>query len=686
MHKFRGVIALLFLPAVASGADSTTSVLLDRAGNTGFVRVEAGSFATLGARQQQLAYWLTQAAIATDPIVYDQFSRFGLRQKRILEGIIAYAAAPRPESIRAFALEFWANRGNHNLTTSQKILPAFSFEELSASAHAAQAQGAFATGYGDLPPLATRAQLDRELTALRASLFDPAFEPMLTAKSPGPGKDLVQSSSNTFYRDLSAADLKDFKDRYALNSRVVRRKDGALQEQVYRTGTADGRVPAGLYAVYLRRTIGYLDKARALADAPQAKAIADLIRYFRTGEFADWLQFGADWVQDNPAVDFDSGFIEIYRDVRGAKGSSQAFVGVTDTPITELMSRLAANAAYFEAHAPWDEHYKKKSFRPPLVKAIETLVETGDFEVSTVGDNLPNENAIHEKYGTKNFLFMSSTRALNAASGHALAAEFSATPELVARDLKVGDEAAGLLVAMHEVIGHGSGQLSARLKGGSELYLREYFSTLEEARADLMAMWNVWDPKLKELGLISDQEEVAKALYDRQLLAPLTQLRMIPKGDTIEEDHQRDRQLIVNFIRQRVPGAVEQFDRDGKTYLQVRDYQKMRQGAGELLAELMRIKAEGDYPAIRELIDRHGVHFDPALRDQVVARYERLGLPTYWAGVNARLSATMAADGSIREVRVGYPASVEEQYLAYAAMYDASLARALASRNMGAER
>ena len=345
--------------------------------------------------------------------------------------------------------------------------------------------------------------------------------------------------------------------------------------------------------------------------------------------------------------------------------------GLTSAPILQ---------GSVHAQIPWRDR------AAVLVKAIETLVETGDFEVSTVGDNLPNENAIHEKYGTKNFLFMSSTRALNAASGHALAAEFSATPELVARDLKVGDEAAGLLVAMHEVIGHGSGQLSARLKGGSELYLREYFSTLEEARADLMALWNVWDPKLKELGLISDQEEVAKALYDRQLLAPLAQLRMIPKGDTIEEDHQRDRQLIVNFIRQRVPGAIEQFDRDGKTYLQVRDYQKMRQGAGELLAELMRIKAEGDYPAIRELIDRHGVHFDPALRDQVVARYERLGLPTYWAGVNARLSATMAPDGSIRDVRVGYPASVEEQYLAYGAMYDASLARALASRNMGAER
>jgi dipeptidyl-peptidase III len=383
-------------------------------------------------------------------------------------------------------------------------------------------------------------------------------------------------------------------------------------------------------------------------------------------------------VQDSPAVDFDNGFVEIYRDVRGAKGSSQAFVSITDAHTTELISRLAANAAYFEARAPWDEKYKRKSFKPPLVKAIETVVETGDFEVTTIGDNLPNENAIHEKYGSKNFLFMSSSGAINAASGHAVAVEFGGTPEVVARDARVGEEAANLLTAMHEVIGHGSGALSERLKGGAAPYLKEYFSTLEEGRADLMAMWNVWDPKLKELGLISDQEQVAKALYDRQLQAPLTQLRMITSGNTIEEDHQRDRQLIVNFIRERVPGAIEQFDRDGKTYLVVRDYQKMRQGVGQLLAELMRIKAEGDYAAIKQLIDKYAVHFDPALRDQVVARYQKLGIPTYWAGVNAHLSADATKEGGIGAVHLSYPVRVEEQYLGYGAVYDPSLAHALA--------
>ncbi len=667
-------VATVLLAAPAIPASQTApSVIVDRSGDTGFVRVEAKSFTSLNARQQQLAYWLTQAAIATDPIAYDQFSRFGLRQKRLLEGIVAHTQPSKYEQIRAFAKLFWANRGNHNETTSQKILPTFSFDDLRAAAHEAQNGGAFTAAYGDLPALQDSAALDRELAQLRASFFDAQFEPMLTAKSPAPGQDLIQASSNTFYEGLSATDLKNYKGRYPLNSRVVKGKDGALVEQVYRAGTADGKVPPGLYAVYLRRAITYLAKARQSADPAQARVIGDLIRFYQTGEFADWLQFGTDWVQNDATVDFEAGFVEIYRDVRGAKGSSQSFVSVTDARTTALMSRLAANAEYFEQRAPWDARYKKQSIKPPLVKAIETLVETGDFGVTTVGDNLPNENQIHEKYGTKNFLFMSSSSALNAASGHPVFAEFAASPEIIARELKYGEEAGNLLTALHEVIGHGSGQLSERLKGGAEPYLKEYFSALEEARADLMGLWNVWDPKLKELGLISDQQEVAKAMYDRAVMAPLTQLRAIRQGNTVEEDHQRDRQLIVNFIRAQIPDAIEQFDREGKTYIRIRDYQKVRQGVGILLAELMRIKAEGDYSAIKLLIDEHAVHFDTALRDQVVARYQKLGLPTYWAGINAQLSAHIGKDGAVESVQLSYPNSPEQQYLSYGAMFDRSL-------------
>src|SRR5262249_53115957 len=283
-------------------------------------------------------------------------------------------------------------------------------------------------------------------------------------------------------------------------------------------------------------------------DVAQGRAISDLIRYYETGEPAEWLQFGGDWVRNNAAVDFANGFIEVYRDARGAKGSSQAFVTITDRPVTDAMTKLAQNAAYFEQKAPWDAKYKRQDFTPPLVKAVEVLIETGDFHVTTIGDNLPNENEIHEKYGTKNFLFLGSSHALSAAVGSMLD-EFASSAEEVRRVRQHGEEAEDLLTAMHEVIGHGSGKLSERLKGGAASYLKEYFSTLEESRADLMAMWNVWDPKLKELGLVTDQESVARAMYDNQARVSLTQLRRILRGNTIEEDHARGRALVANFIQ-----------------------------------------------------------------------------------------------------------------------------------------
>jgi dipeptidyl-peptidase-3 len=670
------ICILLSLVAIAQNHPSEKTSLVERVGNTGFVRIDAESFKSLSPRQQQLAYWLTQASIAIDPIAYDQFSRFGLRQKRLLEEIVAHPAEIDPQvmsKISGFTKLFWANRGNHNETTAQKFLPAFTFDELKQAALTAQKHDAMKTHDGDLPPLSTAAQLEKELTELRPSLFDPSFEPMITAKNPAGGKDIIQASSNTFYEGVSLADLKNFHDQYPLNSRVVKGKDGKIRELVYRAGTPDGKIPPGLYSTYLKRADEYLTKAEQVANPAQAKVIQDLIRYYQTGDPKDWLRFGTDWVQNDATVDFANGFIEIYRDARGAKGSSQSFVCITDKPLTATMSRLAENAGYFEQKAPWDAKYKKTLFRPPVVKAVETITETGDFSVITIGDNLPNENQIREHYGSKNFLFTSSTRALNSVVGHKGIEEFGASPAIIERNKKYGDEAEDLLTALHEVIGHGSGKLSDRLKGGSEAYLKEYFSTLEEARADLMALWNAWDPKLKELGLVSNQDEVAKAMYDTSTLVALTQLRRIAKGNSIEEDHARDRQLIVNFIRDKVPGSIRQFDRDGKTYIEVENYEKMHQGVGILLAELMRIKAEGDYNAIKELVDKYGVHFDPALRDQVVARYRKLDLPTYYAGINAELTARFK-NGAIQSVSIGYPSDVTQQYLSYASMYDQALA------------
>src|SRR5215471_4891344 len=654
-------------------APAPTSPLVARVGDTGFIQIEAPSFAQLSPRQKALAYYLTQASIAIDPIIYDQLSGFGLREKRLLEGIVAHPqgiAEPVFRRINDYTLLFWGNRGNHNETTAQKFLPSFTADELTAAALTAQANGAFKTASADLPPLASPDAVKKELGDLHAAIFDPQFQPMTTAKTTPPGKDILQASANTFYQGVTLADLKGFTERFPLNSRVVKDAKG-IREEVYRAGTPDGKIPPGLYATYLKKANEFLQHARDNADPAQATVIGDLTRFYQTGDPKDWLQFGADWVRNDATVDFANGFIEVYRDPRGAKGSSQSFVTITDKAVTDVMAKLAQNAAYFEEKAPWDAKYKKKDFQPPVVKAVEVLVETGDFHVTTIGDNLPNENEIHEKYGTKNFLFLGSSHALDAAAGSSID-EFAASADEAARFDKYTEQAEDLLTAMHEVIGHGSGKLSDRVKGGAEPYLKEYFSTLEEARADLMGLWNVWDPKLAELGLVKDQDAVAKTMYDNAARAPLTQLRRIPRGDTIEEDHQRDRQLIVNYIKDKT-GAIEYFDKGGKTCVRVTDYQKMRQGVGMLLAELMRIKAEGDYAAIKALVDTYGVHFDPKLRDQVVARYKALNLPSYYAGVNVALTPAPGPKKNEPVISPSYPRDAVRQYLDYAAMYDSSL-------------
>lgn len=654
-------------------ATPAATTLVERVGSTAFLQLEAESFRKLTPRQQALAYWLSQAAIAIDPIIYDQLSRFGLRQKRMLEAIVSHPQGVNPavmEKIVAFTKLFWANRGNHNETTAQKFLPEFTFEELKeAGVQAIRSGLQIGDPYGSGKPMRTEADFIAEITELRPSLFDPDFEPMVTAKSPRGGLDTLEASTNNFYSGVSLADLKGFRERYPLDSRLVKMPDGRLVEQVYRAGTPDGRVPPGLYAQFLKKANACLEKARAYAEPGQDAVIQDLIRFYQTGEPQDWLRFGASWVQNSAAVDFANGFIEVYRDARGAKGTSQSFVSITDERVNALMLKIAANAQYFEDRAPWDAKYKKQGVRPPLAKAVETVIETGDFQVTTVGDNLPNENEIHEKYGSKSFLFTGSSRAFSRATGFTSLAEFAYSPEEATRNKTYGDEAEDLMTALHEIIGHGSGKLNPKLTQEAAFYLKEYASTLEEARADLMALWNALDPRLRELGLIS-HPDVAKAMYDVAARVALTQLRRIPQGDTIEEDHMRDRQLIANYIRDKT-GAIARVDRDGKTYMVVRDFEQMRQGVGMLLAELMRIKAEGDYEAVKALVNQYGVHFDPALRDQVVARYRKLNLPTYWAGINPALAAKFGPTGEVTAADIAYPRDYVKQQLGYAAMYGA---------------
>jgi len=662
---------LLALPSLAADPAPKSS-LVERIGADAFIEVQAEGFRALSPRQKELVWWLTRASIAIDPIIYDQLGRNGLREKYVLELIASHPQSVDPavrKKILDYTKLFWANHGNHNDITAQKFLPEFTPEELETAAVAAYRA---TLKKGRLP----EEQLDnelrvegfkRELESLRPTIFDPAFEPQLTAKNPQGGLDIIQGSANNFYGPgVTLKDVEGFKEQHPLNSRLVKNADGTLKEEVLRAGTPDGSVPPGRDSIYLAKAIEYLQKAKPFAEEGQADVIDALIRYYQTGEYRDWIDFGIKWVGNNKQVDFANGFIEVYRDARGAKGTSQSFVSVTDEQLNRMMMKIANDAQYFENHAPWAEMYKKQGVQPPLAKAVETVIETGDFAVTIVGDNLPNENEIREKYGTKSYFFTGSTRALNAARGAGSRGEFSydKTEEEILK--KYGQEASDLTTALHEVIGHGSGKVNPKLTQDPSTYLKEYYSTLEEARADLMAYWNVWDPHLETLGIISENEGVAKAMYYQAARAPLTQLNSNKRGEQLEEDHQRDRQMIVEYIMDKVPGSIERVQKDGKTYMHILDFQKMHQGVGMLLAELMRIKGEGDYEAIKELVNKYGVHFDPKLRDEVVERFKTLNLPTFWHGINAELSKG-------KTVTMKYPRDFAKQRLGYAAMYNPEL-------------
>ncbi|HEY0513591.1 MAG TPA: peptidase M49 [Thermoanaerobaculia bacterium] len=630
------------------------SPLVGRLGDRGFLQVESPSFSKLPLQQKLLAYHLAQAAIQLDPIFYDQMAAYGLTAKRLLG-----ALAERPERLPAaarkaivdYATQFLGSGGNHNETTGAKFLPGLSFEAFSQAAEQARSQGA---------RLGTREQLARTLKELQAPLFDPRFQPKITEKNPPPGQDILTASSNNYYQGVTLKDLAGFVERHPLNSRLVKR-NGKLVEEVYRAGTPDGKILPGLYARELAAVDRELEAAAGVADPRQARVLRALVHFYQTGDLKDWHDFNVLWIQNDATVDFASGFIEVYRDARGAKGSAQMLVAVVDQKLQPLMRNLAANAIYFERKAPWDDRYKKLDVKPPVGKAIETVVASGDFHVTTIGDNLPNEQDVRERYGTKSLFLTSSINAIGATRGAKVAIEFLPNPDEGTLYAKYGTWADNLHTALHEVIGHGSGK--AAVPNDPATYLRETYNTLEEARADLVAYWNIYDPKLAELG-VTDVREVGRELYRQVARAGLVALKNYPTGSSAEEDHDRARLLVANYLIE--AGGFERIRQNGRWYITVKDYDKAHAAVGRLLAEIMRVKAQGDYAGGKALVDKYGIHFDPAVRDQVIARYKALGLPTYFSGVYADLAPVKDKTGKVTDVAISYRRDFLAQQLAWA--------------------
>ncbi len=459
---------------------------------------------------------------------------------------------------------------------------------------------------------------------------------------------------------MTLKDLTGFAEKHPLNSRLVK-KDGRLIEEVYRAGTPGKKLPPGLYARELAAVNRELEAAAKLADPQQAKVLRALVHFYQTGDPKDWHDFNVLWLQNDATVDFASGFIEVYRDARGAKGSAQMVVAVTDQTLAPLMHQLAENAVYFEKKAPWDDRFKKLDVKPPVGKAIETLVAAGDFHVSTIGDNLPNEQDIREKYGTKSLLLTSSVNAVNGTRGAKAAVEFLPNPDEGDLFAKHGAWADNLHTALHEIIGHGSGKVT--VPNDPPTYLREYYSTLEETRADLVAYWNIYDPKLAELG-VPDVPEVGHELYRQVARAGLVALKNYPTGDTAAEDHDRARLLVANYLIE--AGAFERALQNGHWYITVKDYDQAHAAVGKLLAVIMRVKATGDFEGGKALVTKYGTHFDPAVRDDVMVRYKKLQLPIYSSGIYADLAPVKDKTGKVTDVAISYPRDFLAQQLAWA--------------------
>jgi len=631
--------------------------LLETVDDAAVVQVYADAFKELPLEQKKLTWHLYQAAIAARDIYYDQRHAQALEMRDLVEAIVATpdaAPAPVQAKITHYTKLFWLNTGPyHNLTARKFTLGCTPEELVNAAKKAAQT--------GAKLPLKNGESVELLVARLAPMLFDPNHQPIVTNKTPGEGKDILAESANNLYIGVKMADLKDFKEHFELNSRLVSR-NGKLTEEPYKVG--------GMYDAQIRATIGHLQEAVKVAQPATAKALQALIKVYQTAEEADRVAYDIAWVQDKSAlVDTINYFTEVYLDARGKKGAHEAIVSFVNPAKTTEIKKIAAQAAFFEANMPTDDRFKKPNVQGITANAIDVVVETGDAgPVTPIGINLPNDQAIREKHGSKSVSLSNIIEAYDKSTPPGLRTEFAWTPEEAARSEKFGGLAQDLTVNMHEVIGHASGRVSEKLGGKPQDVLKEQYSALEEARADLVALYYIADPKMVELGLVKaeDHNDVTLAEYEYYTRNAMVQLRRVRTGDQLEEDHMRNRQMIVRWLMANSK-AFETRTRDGKTYLVMVDAKAFRAGVAKLLAEVQRIKSEGDYEAAKKLFETYGIHFDPKLRDEVLARVNKLKLPAYTGFVMPRLEPVRDASGQITDVTISYPQDLTKQMLEYSA-------------------
>ena len=639
----------------ATAAPAERKYFLERIDDAAVVQLYADGFSQLPLNEKQLVYHLTQAAIAGRDIYWDQRYAHGLAMRGVLEQILTHSAGIEPATlaeITRYTKLFWINTGPYNNLTARKFVLATTPEAFAAAAAQAAKNGAvFATAPGE--------SLDAMLTRMRPLFFDPKVDPMVTQKTPEGGKDVLQASSNNLYSGVSTADLKGFTEKYGLNSRLVK-QNGTLVEEVYKVG--------GRYDVPIRAIIGHLEAAQPFATPTMREALVKLVQWYRTGEEADRKAYDIAWVNDKTSpVDTINGFIEVYLDARGVKGSWEALVYYVNRQKTVDIEKLATNAQWFEDRMPWAPEFRKAGVKGITATAIDVVIETGDSgPITPVGINLPNDQKVREEHGSKSVSLSNVTEAYDKSTVPALRQEFAWAPEEVTRAEKWSAFAGELHTNMHEVIGHASGKVSDKVGGNPATVLKEQYSALEEGRADLVGLYFLPDPKLAELGIFKagDQAEIVQAEYESYTKNALLQLRRVRQGTQIEEDHMRNRQMIVRWLMANTK-AIDVRQRDGKTFYVMTDAKAFREGVGRLLGEVQRIKAVGDYAAAKALFETYGVHFDAKLRDEVVARVDRLQLPSYSGFVMPKLTAVTGANGAITDVTISYPQDLTAQMLEF---------------------
>ncbi len=630
--------------------------LLERVGPAAVVQLYADAFHTLSPRDRRLAWHLYEAALAGRDIYYDQRYEHALAMRDAIEALFQARASLEPataDAIARYTKLFWINSGPYEHITSRKFVLELTREQLLTALRTVMQSGprslAPGTVEGESEPYRPLASPEAFVEAHARDFLDESYRPMVTSKTPAQGEDILTASANNLYANVSSEDLWGFEEAYALNSRLVKDDTGRLREEVCRIG--------GRYGATLARVVAHLEAARAIAPPATAKALDALIRFYRTGEESDRRDYDIAWVQDaDSAVDTINGFIEVYLDARGHKGAWEGIVFHENPEKTEHIRRIAGHAAWFERHMPYAAAYRRTDVVGVSARAIDVLVECGDAgPMTAIGINLPNDEAIREVYGSKSVSLANVTLAYEKSQPESLREEFCLTEEERERSRRWQALAGELTTSLHEVIGHGSGRMAPNV-GSPQSVLREQYSALEETRSDLVALYFIADPVMVELGLLPAEHhaDIVRAEYEGYARNALVQLRRVRKGTHLEEDHMRNRQAIVHWLMAHT-SAIERRTREGRTYHVVVDVEAFREGVGRMLALVQRIKSEGRYDEAVALLEAHGIHFDPALRDEVVARVDRLDLPSYTGFVMPRLTPVLDEAGAITDVEVSYP-------------------------------